>query len=194
MATKKQNKTRAAASTAFALRRQKRQKAASGFFAHVRVPAKKERAGVIKMTPGDSVEKIAQGQTRKERHKWATVAQAYNAGSVPADRELVLATRVYLTERWRYHVGVMAPGMVKPETKRLRRLARDIFGLSADEIRRQYWLLGAMVSGKYTLTALNLLIVQIMQVHPQVIITDERMPKPAMGRQKAVERLAHPAK
>lgn len=193
--TKPTKDKKATASSAFALRRQKRQKAASGFFAHVKVPQRKEGAKVIKLTAGDSLDKLMQGQTPSLRRKWLAVEQAYQAGICPSDRELVTNLRTYLGERWRAYAGQLDPAMVKPETKRLKRLARDLFGLTADEMRRQYWLLGAMVCGKYRLSVIKLLIVQMMQVYPQIIInSDEPMPKPAMGRQATIKRLAHPAK
>lgn len=186
---------KATASSAFALRHQKRQKVASGFFAHVKTPANRERSGVAPLSPGDSVDKIAQRQTASQRRKWLAVEQAYQAGVCPADRETIQNLRTYLSERYWVYVGKLDPAMVKPETKRLKRLARELFGLTADEVRRQYWLLGAMVCGKYNLATIKLLIVQMMQVHPQIIITsDDPMPKPAMGRQRAIGRLAYPAK
>lgn len=186
---------KATASSAFALRHQKRQKAASGYFAHVKVPSKLEGARVIKLSPGDDIDTIAKRQTPSLRRKWLAVEKVYQDGACPSDRELTMNLRTYLGERWWSYAGQLDPAMVKPETKRLKRLARDLFGLTADEMRRQYWLLGAMVCGKYRLSVIKLLIVQMMQVHPQIIITsDDPMPKPAMGRQATLKRLAHPAK
>lgn len=191
----KQTDKKATASSAFALRRQKRQKVASGFFAHVKIGDKRERAGVIKLSPGAAIDDIAKGQKPAQRRKWLAVEQAYQAGACPADRETVNNLRIYLGERFWHYAGTLEPAMVKPETKRLKRLARDLFGLTADEMRRQYWLLGAMVCGKYRLSVIKLLITQMMQVYPVPNLpADEPMPKPSMGRQAAIKRLAHPAK
>lgn len=193
--TKPTKDKKATASSAFALRHQKRQKVASGFFAHVKIGDKRERAGVIKLSPGAAVDDIAKGQKPAQRRKWLAVEQAYQAGVCPADRETINNLRTYLGERYWVYVGQLDPAMVKPETKRLKRLARDLFGLTADEMRRQYWLLGAMICGKYRLTTIRLLIVQMLHVYPQIIIaSDDPMPKPAMGRQAAIKRLAYPAK